>query len=216
MHQLPAHAASPEGVVRRLPLEGPRDHRGAHAGVRVRARHLQRARGRQATRHHVSGRAGQRLQDLGQLREPVLAGRVPDRPDRPRSPHPFRRGRIQRHRAVDSQAARRPGRDRTPGARPDADRARHARDLSRLGANPELHRLDRSGLGGPRSICRRRPCRRTTSPTAAPGRSARSRSSRGREPCCACTSTRTTSTSSWAAAEPCGRSSTASRPGRST
>ena len=115
VHQLPPHAASPEGVVRRLPLEGPRDHRGAHAGVRVRARHLQRARGRQATRHHVSGRAGQRLQDLGQLREPVLAGRVPDRPDRPRSPHPFRRGRIQRHRAVDSQAARRPGRDRTPG-----------------------------------------------------------------------------------------------------
>ena len=40
-----------------------------------------RSRG-EAARHHLPGRPGQPLQDLGQLREPVLARRVPDRQDR--------------------------------------------------------------------------------------------------------------------------------------
>ena len=44
MHQLPAHAAAPEGVVRDVPQGRLRDHRRAHARVRVRARRLERAR----------------------------------------------------------------------------------------------------------------------------------------------------------------------------
>ena len=43
---------------------------------------VERARSGEAARHHVPGRAGQPLQDVGQLREPVLARRVPDRQDR--------------------------------------------------------------------------------------------------------------------------------------
>ena len=50
VHQLPAHAAAPEGVGRRVPLARARDRRRAHAGVRVRARRLERARRRQAAR----------------------------------------------------------------------------------------------------------------------------------------------------------------------
>ena len=51
-------------------------------------------RGSEATWHHLPGHAGQRLQDLGQLRERVLARRVPDRQTGARSPHPLRRGRV--------------------------------------------------------------------------------------------------------------------------
>ena len=82
MHQLPAHAAAPEGLVRRLPPRRARDHRRAHAGVRVRARRLERRRRRQAARDHVPGRPGQQVRHLERLPEPVLAGRVPDRPER--------------------------------------------------------------------------------------------------------------------------------------
>ena len=42
VHQLPAHAAAPEGVGRGLPLARARDRRRPHAGVRVRARRLER------------------------------------------------------------------------------------------------------------------------------------------------------------------------------
>ena len=38
VHQLPAHAAAPGGLVHRLPPRRPRDHRRPHARVRVRAR----------------------------------------------------------------------------------------------------------------------------------------------------------------------------------
>ena len=55
-------------------------------------------RGGEAARHHLPGHAGQRLQDLGQLRERVLARRVPDRQAGARSPHALRRGRVRRRR----------------------------------------------------------------------------------------------------------------------
>ena len=106
VHQLPAHAPPPEGVVRRLPQGRPRDHRRPHARVRVRARHVERPRGGQAARDHVPGRPGQRLQDLGQLREPVLARRVPDRQDRAHPAPEVRRGLLPGDRAADPVAAR--------------------------------------------------------------------------------------------------------------
>ena len=113
VHQLPADAAAPEGVVRGLPREGPRHHRRAHARVRVRARHVERAGRSEATRRHVAGRAGQQVQDLGQLREPVLAGRVSDRPRGPRAPHALRRRRVRQDGDADPHAAR-SARARTP------------------------------------------------------------------------------------------------------
>ena len=94
VHQLPAYAASPQGLVRGVSQEGARDHRRAHPGVRLRARDVERASGGQATWHPLPGHAGQRLQDLGQLRERVLARRVPDRQTGARSPHALRRGRV--------------------------------------------------------------------------------------------------------------------------
>ena len=44
VHQLPAHAAAPEGLVRDVPRQRARDHRRAHARVRVRARDVERRR----------------------------------------------------------------------------------------------------------------------------------------------------------------------------
>ena len=73
-----------EGLGRGVPRPRARDRRRAHARVRVRARLVQRPRRRQAARDRVPGRAGQRVRHLGRLLEPVLAGRVHDRPQRPR------------------------------------------------------------------------------------------------------------------------------------
>ena len=42
------------------------------------------------------------VRHLDRVRQPVLAGRVPDRPQRPHPPRPFRRGRVRRHRAARS------------------------------------------------------------------------------------------------------------------
>ncbi len=142
MHQLPAHAAAPEGVVRDVPRQGPRDHRRAHAGVRVRARHVERARRGEAARDHVSGDAGQPLQDVGQLREPVLARRVPDRQAGPRAPHALRRRRVRPDRVADPPAAQRQRRARAARRRRDAVRFAHAGELPRLRAAHELRRRE--------------------------------------------------------------------------
>ena len=58
--------------------------------------------------------------DLGRLRQPVLAGRVPDRRPRPRPPRPLRRGRLRPDRGGDPRAAARGGRH--PGRRVPPDR----------------------------------------------------------------------------------------------
>ena len=144
VHQLPPHTAAPEDVVRDLPLEGARDHRRAHARVRIRARHVECPRRGEATRGQVPGGAGQPLQDLGHLRQPVLAGGVPDRPRRPDSAHAFRRGRVRADRAADPPPAERQGAEGARGRRHDTERAAHARDVPRVGAHFQLHRLDRS------------------------------------------------------------------------
>ena len=104
LHQLPAHAAAPEGVVGDVPPEGARDRRRPYARVRVRARLRERERGRAAPRREVPGRARRRLRHVERVVEPVLAGRVPDRPERPCPPRAFRRGRVRQDRAADPAA----------------------------------------------------------------------------------------------------------------
>ena len=80
VHQLPAHAAAPEGVGRDLPQAGARDHRRPHARSSPSSTsHRTCAPRCKRLGDHVPGRAGQPLQDVGQLLEPVLARGVPDR-----------------------------------------------------------------------------------------------------------------------------------------
>ena len=86
----------------------------------------------------LSGRPGQSLQDVGRLREPVLAGRVSDRQDRPHPAYELRRGRVRQDREPDPTAARHEGREGTTGRRCDTDGSAHARNVPRLLASDEL------------------------------------------------------------------------------
>ena len=61
LHQLPAHAAVPQGVERALWQGRAGDHRRPLAGVRLRARSGQRPQGGRRPRHPLSGRARQSL-----------------------------------------------------------------------------------------------------------------------------------------------------------
>ena len=54
------------------------------------------AAGAKRLRHHLPGRAGQQLHDLEQLRQRLLAGRIPDRRDRRGAARLDRRGRLLR------------------------------------------------------------------------------------------------------------------------
>ena len=114
----------PEGVGRALPRRRADDRRRPLARVRVRAATpatSPRAIARE--RHPLPGRAGQRLRHLERLRQPVLAGRVPDRRARPRALRALRRGRLRQDRGGDPRAA---GRGRAPQRRRErrADGAR--------------------------------------------------------------------------------------------
>ncbi len=172
VHQLPAHAAAPQVVVRDVPQGRLRDHRRAHSRVRVRTRHFERARRREAARDHLSRRAGQPVQDVGRVREPVLAGGVPDRQDRPHPSHELRRRRVREDREPDPATARREGREGAPGRRRDADGAADAGDVPGLFAAVELRR--HHGLTGQSRRTTSCPLqfRRTRSRTAAGGASA--------------------------------------------
>ena len=78
-----------------------------------------------AERPRLPRRPGQRLRHLGRLRQPVLAGEVPDRRQGPGPLRPLRRGRIRQDRSGDPRAARRsrpPA--RRPGRSPRRDRRR--------------------------------------------------------------------------------------------
>ena len=112
LHQLPAHAPAHPRVGRPLPRRRADDRRRPHARVRVRARAVERAREREEARAPLPGRARQRLRHVGGLAQPVLAGEVPDRPERARPLLPLRRRRV-RHdggaRSARCSAKRRPG-----------------------------------------------------------------------------------------------------------
>ena len=110
VHQLHSHAPAPPLLVLGLSQQRVRDRRCPHARVRLRARALERAGRQQEVEGHVAGRPGQRLQDVERVPERVLAGRVPDRQDRPRSPRPLRRRRVRPDRTGDPGAAGRGGR----------------------------------------------------------------------------------------------------------
>ena len=93
----------------------------------------------------LSGRARPEVRHLGPLGQPVLAGGVPDRPQRPRPPRALRRGRVRPDREHDPHAARREAgraglrrtsRDSTPAGPTDA------RVVPRLRAARALHRLE--------------------------------------------------------------------------
>ena len=89
-----------------LPPLRARDHRRPQPRVRLRARRLERRRRDQAARHPLPGRAGQQLRDLDELRQRVLAGRLPDRPAGPDPGVLHRRGRLRRDRVGHPAAAR--------------------------------------------------------------------------------------------------------------
>ena len=118
VHQLHPHAAVPQGAVRPLPPLRPGRGRRRDARVHLRAGGLQRPAGHQLRRPALPGRPGQPLRDLERLPEPVLAGGVPDRQDRPGPPHPVRRRRLQAGRGGGARAALR-GRRSQPAAADD-------------------------------------------------------------------------------------------------
>ena len=205
MHQLPAHAA-------RTSRRGTATYRtdglvivGVHT-PEFAFEHVASnvARGDQAARHPLSGRPGQRVRDLERLLEPVLAGGVPDRPQRPRPRRPLRRGRLRRRpRAAIRTLLVGARRRRCRGARladTTPDRADDAGVLPRLRAARRATPARRSRRAGsatytladvaPRERAR---LRRALDGRATSGSSpARTRGSRS-------TSTRRTSTSSSAA-----------------
>ncbi len=111
LHQLPAHAALPGGLGQALPLRGADDRRRPRARVRLRARRRQRPARDREQRHQVPGRPGQRPRHLERLRQPVLAGRVPDRRRGPGARDALRRGRLRQDGVRDPLAAGRARRE---------------------------------------------------------------------------------------------------------
>ncbi len=144
LHQLPADAAVSRDVVPHVRQRRVRDRRRAHAGVRLRARRVEREGGDEGVRRPLSGRDRQQLRHLEQLRQPVLAGRVPDRRSWTCPRGPLRRGRVLEDRGRDPLAARGTRRRASEGCaprRPHARLRRHPRVLPRLGPARSLRRL---------------------------------------------------------------------------
>ena len=107
VHQLPARHPARRRLVRQVQRPGPRGHRCAQPGVRVREGRGQRRQRRRGPRHHLPGRARQQPVDMDELPQPLLARRIPDRRERHCAPHQVRRGRLRRHRKPDQATARR-------------------------------------------------------------------------------------------------------------
>ena len=143
LHQLHPHASVPAGVGPEYRDRGPHDRRRPRARVRLREGdgNVESAIDEYELDYPVD--PGQRARHLGRLRQPVLAGEVPDRRRRPRPLRPLRRGRLRGDRVGDPQPARRGG-QRTGSATGVGETGRrdgrperpHARDLPRLGAGP--------------------------------------------------------------------------------
>ena len=98
-----------EGWYQKYAAEGLVDRRRAQPGVRLRARHRQRRGRDRPLRDHVSGGAGQRILHLERLQQPVLAGRLPDRRDRPRAERTSAKVTTSRPRRRSSACWPRPG-----------------------------------------------------------------------------------------------------------
>ena len=149
LHQLPPHAALPEGLGRALPQGRPDDRRRPLARVPLREGRRQRRRRDRAQRDPLPGRPGQRPGDLERLRQPVLAGRVLHRRPRAGPLRPLRRGRLRRERAGDPRAAR---------------RSRATRRAARSSSGPGDSALGRRDDAG--DLPRRRPRRTLHQPDA--------------------------------------------------
>ncbi|ETZ55938.1 protein dipZ [Mycobacterium avium MAV_120709_2344] len=152
VHQLPARHPTRNRLVRPVSRQRIPGHRGAHPGIRLRTGPGQRGQRRGRPAHRLSDRPGQRLRDVEQLPEPVLAGRVPDRRDRAGAAHQVRRRRLRRHRTADPRTAhRRPS--RRAATRPGEHRRHHTavqahpRDLPGRGQGRKLRRHRRLPVG---------------------------------------------------------------------
>ncbi len=139
VHQLPAHAAVPDRLVREVPRRRARDRRRALPRVRLREGHRERQGQRRPPRGHLPDRAGQRLRHLAGLSPALLAGALPHRRHRRGATGALRRGLVRPDRGTDPPAAR-PGRHGHLGAvGARADRGPHARDLPRHRADGPAH-----------------------------------------------------------------------------
>src|SRR5712692_2038166 len=104
LHQLPERPAVREALVRDVRGTGPPGHRDPHARARHRARSRERPCGGAGERRHLPGRDRRRLQDVGRLPQPLLAGVLLDRPFGSAPLHAFRRRRVRRAGARDPDA----------------------------------------------------------------------------------------------------------------
>ena len=144
VHQLPAHAALPEGAVRAVPpataSRSSASRRPSSPSSRRRATSRRRS-ARTESRYPVV--QDNKYGDLERLAEPVLAGRVPDRRQGQGPPRPVRRGRLQAERGGGPRAAGRRRRRSLPAPMTATrdhglGRTRDARDLPRHPAPARL------------------------------------------------------------------------------
>ena len=103
---------------------------------------VQAAVGRLGVR--LPGGHRRQLQDLGRLRQRVLAGRVPDRPERRGAPHRLRRGRLRRQPRATSGSCWRPAGPPPPAA--DRRAQPHARPADSPQRPTSAHALRRRAL----------------------------------------------------------------------
>ena len=170
LHQLPARDPLRPRLGREVQGPGPRRHRRARAGVRIREEPRQRAEGDQGPEDRLPGGDRQRLRDLARLRQPVLAGALLHRRAGPHPPPPFRRRRATTSpSASSSSCSPKPAKTSVAGDLVDVD-ATGARGGLRRAAMC-ARRKPMSATSGPRTSCPRAvPCttRRTSTPSATP------------------------------------------------
>ena len=192
-----------------LPPRRADDRRRAHARVRLRARRRQRRQRDRAVRAALSGRPGQRHGHLERLRQPVLAGRLPDRRAAATcATRPSARATTTRPKRRSARCSPRPA-PRVGGARPPARRdralaaARRPRPTSAPSAREGWFHGPYAGRARLRAADQRPAGAQRASPTAAPGTSPPSRRSRSRAP--TSTSSSRPRTCTWCSARPGGR-----------